>query len=245
MKNLNKFLLQHQKTLLKYSILILHICSIQSKIATIYSLKDIEEKSQSNPYIVLFAYKKEAYNNKDRYLRQAIDRIEKNIATLANRKEYLITGVRFAKTKADPSFWQDLMQAASTQKTQENMCFIIFEDGVIIKKNGMPACLLGKYGLADIQEFIENYLGDQIAKTIKTMNDEKRKYQEEHDDDYYEDNRSSTSINLYYPSYYDPYYYHWGYPWYSYGPGWGYGRWGGYRSHHHHRRWNRSGRHHR
>ncbi|RTL06578.1 hypothetical protein EKK58_04555 [Candidatus Dependentiae bacterium] len=210
------------------------MCSIESKIATIYSLKDIEEKAQNNPYLVLFAYKKESYNNaKDRHLKQTIDRIENSLEKLANRKEYLMTGVRFAKTKADTSFWQHLMEKVGTDQTEETMCFIIFEEGIIIKKNNLPACLLGKHGLVDIKEFIENYLGDQIAQTMKNMNAEKQKYQEKQEEDYADD-RSSTSINVYYPSYYDPYYYHWGYPWYSYGPGWGYGRWRGYRSHHHH-----------
>ena len=64
MKNLSQYLWQPLHKLLKYSLIIIPIYSMQGKVATIYSLKDLEEKSQHNPYIVLFAYKKEDFTKK-------------------------------------------------------------------------------------------------------------------------------------------------------------------------------------
>lgn len=206
---------------------------MQGKVATIYSLKDLEEKSQHNPYIVLFAYKKEDFTKKDLRSKHKIERIEKIIEKLANTEEYLMTGVRFAKANTDQNFWKLLTKKASTEADTENICFIIFEDGIIMENNSIPAYMFGEQGSANIKDFIEQHLGNEIKKTIQKMKEEQRKYKDENEEDDY--NSSNTSINVYYPSYYDPYYYNWGYPWYSYGPGWGYGRWGGYRSYHNHR----------
>jgi hypothetical protein len=240
LKNLYQLWSQHLRRLLKYSLLVTYICTAQAKIATIYSVKDIEEKSKNNPYLVVFAYKKDFYNKKDREFKQKIDRISKTVENLAEKKEYLMTGVRFAKASADESFWADLTQK-TTENNSQSICFLIFEDGNILEKNNIAACIFGEQGTANLKEFIDEYLGDEIAQTMKTMEEEKRKRAEE---DAKDDNQSRASISVYYPSYYDPYYYNWGYPWYSYGPRWGYSGWSGYRHRRHYNRgWHGSGHH--
>ena len=243
MKNSRQFWPLYLKNLFKYIILLsTYICVAQGKIATIYSLKDIEEKSKNNPYLVLFAYKKDLYTKKDRAFKQKIDRISKSVENLAERKEYLMTGVRFAKASADESFWMTLTQKTPENKDLYNICFFIFAHGEIMHINNTAAYICGEQGSAKLKEFIDEYLGDEIANTMKMMEEEKRKRAAEADAE--DDDQSRTSINLYYPSYYDPYYYNWGYPWYSYGPGWGYSSWGGYRHRgHYNRGWSGGGHH--
>lgn len=212
--------------------------NIESKVGSIYSFQDITEQSKDNPYLILFTYKKEVYNKKNRTLIQKIDRIEKSIAQLAAQKKYILTGIRFAKSAADKNLWEQLMQN-NPQKDDptEPLCFIIFEHGTVMNRDGKYAYALGEQGSTKLKEFIDEYLKDEIASTLKQLKEEtQQRYAQETDEENAEP-QSSTHINVYYPS--DPYYYQWGYPWYSYGPGWGYGRWGGYRSHHH--RWHGGG----
>jgi hypothetical protein len=199
-------------------------------------MQDIEEKSKNNPYLILFAYKKDLYTKKDRTFKQKIDRVSKTVENLAERKEYLMTGVRFAKASADESFWADLTQKTTENISAQTICFLIFEDGNILEKNNSTACIFGEQGSTTLKEFIDQYLGNEITNTMKTMEEEKRKRAEEYNDE--DDNQGHASINVYYPSYYDPYYYNWGYPWYSYGPGWGHSYWGGY-GHRHRGHYNR------
>jgi hypothetical protein len=228
--------------LFKYILLGTYICVTQGKIATIYSLKDIEEKSKNNPYLVLFAYKKDLYNKKDRAFKQKIDRISKTIENLAKRKEYLMTGVRFAKAGADESFWTTLTQKTPENKDMHNICFFIFAHADLMQINNTTAYICGEQGSANLKEFIDEYLGDEIANTMKIMEEEKRKQAAEDDET---DSQSRTSIHVYSPAYYDPYYYNWGYPWHSYGPGWGYSYWGGYGHRPHYNRGWHGGGHHR
>lgn len=200
----------------------LYFSTTLSKVSTIYDSKDIQNQS----YLFVFCYKKDTYKKGSNAFKHKVDRIISTIDNLSKRKEYVLTDIQFAKAIADEPLWTALTK---NNNPAEDICFMLFANGIIMEKNGADAYLFGDQGYVPLEGFIHEYLGDRIKEKIEEVKEDQRLAQQDNDND----SDTNTSINLYYPAY-DPYAY-WGSPWY-YGRGWGYGNYhhgygGGWRGH--------------
>lgn len=177
--------------------------------------KEIEVKSANNfdqlvvrhNYALVMVYEFDREIKKDRDLKRKIEGLESMFEDLSDRYKYEEGGLAFLKVNKAKS---DLNMISRDLEVKEIPAFFLFEDGELIKDNGKPVYVAGFINRDTLEEFIDNYVGSDLARSIKSKERKRaRRRQEAEKESYYA------------PYYYaDPYFYGF-YP-YAYGYPYGY-----------------------
>lgn len=191
------------------------------------SERELDNKIIKNNFVVVMFYRKGKEEKSDKELRSKLERLDSTYDSLSAKTKYKDAGVAFVRMNIVK---EELEEVARIYGVRELPAFIVFENGKqAVDNEGKPAILKGFATRADLTNFIETYIGEEIDAYLRDKEQERARRREE--DAYYR--------ATYAPYYYYPYYY--GYPYYGYGyypyyhrPGFGFGfHFGG--GHHH--RW--------
>lgn len=189
--------------------------SISARYRSVTSERALDKYISRNKFVVALFYSLNREQRKDRELRNRIEHMKRMLKSTSNRSLYRSADAYFTSGNIAKG---DLGNTVVGLKINQLPAFVLYHDGVVLTKQGVPAILAGFISQDQLMTFIDNHLEKEMRKYAKWRAKEIR--------------RRAWESSFYGPDLYS-YPYNWGYPYGGIGFGWGWGypyysRWGRY-----------------